>query len=193
MASIRKHKLIFDERNVFILGLGHIPLHVIFTVSLGNSFGFPMGSHEIGLDHYGLAYSKIREEIAELGTELIWKRSANSILDKIIDGKIRVDNFRKSDVLKFIKRSFNRSIRFLKARPHILVSQADKGGKAVIMHRAVYSLKMSKYMESNVSNHTYFKCDSLTLCDVSSYVERKYGALILLSNGFLKIKILMLE
>lgn len=69
MKQVRMLNLRFNAGNVLKFGVGYIPMYVIFTISLGNSFGFPINPHDIHLESFKLAFEKIREEIIDVGTE----------------------------------------------------------------------------------------------------------------------------
>lgn len=168
-------------------GLGHIPLFVIFTIRLGNSFGFPIDPHDIHLDIFKLAFEKIRDEIDDFGTERSWKRETGKILRRIVNRKSRIRKFQKSNGLKFIELNYKKTITFLQKKAHIYVSQADKGGKSVIMHKDFYNAKMDEYMKSNTMSHIYFKCSSMSLDEAQSFVEKKYQQISRSINGFFNL------
>lgn len=65
------------------------------------------------------------------------------------------------------------------------MSQADKGGKVVIMDKQLYESKMKDYLKECTEDHIYFKCDELRVTDVSRYVEDKYDQLRVSINRFL--------
>ncbi len=78
---------------------------------------------------------------------------------------------------------YKRTIALLKDKKDIFISQADKGGKIVIMHRNIS--KMDQYMEENIRNHNYFKCNNLNLDYVRDYIENKYNQIRNSFNQFL--------
>lgn len=167
------------------MGVGYIPLFVIFTVVLGNTLGFPIQPNEIDIEEFKLTLEKIGNEIGEFGTFSKWKIGAKKILQLIRVDKLRKDAFEKSKVQAFIAKQFKKTVQYLKDNPNVVVSQADKGGKVVIMNRRLYDLKMGEYLNGCVKDHTYFKCDSLGLDDVTGLIEEKYGVLRSAINGFL--------
>src|ERR1700744_2957095 len=185
LSSLGKLNLEMNANNVVNVGVGYVPLFVIFTLGLGNTYGFPIQPNEINLDEFKLALGKIGDEIAEYGSFRKWKAGANRILEKIINGESRVNNFQKSEIQKFIQKQFTKTVDFLDENVNILVSQADKGGKVVIMDRSLYDAKMKQYLEECTNNHTYFKCDSLSLDDVCKLIEDKYGWIRVSLNDFL--------
>lgn len=175
----------FVAHDVLQYGLGHVPLFVIFTISLGNSFGFPINPHDIHLDAFKLALERIREEIDDFGAERSWRREAKKILRRIVKKKSRIRKFQKSNMLKFIEINYKKTITFLQKKIYIYVSQADKGGKSVIMHKDFYNSKMDEYMEASTTDHTYFKCNIMSLDQTQRFVENKYQSVMHAVNGFL--------
>lgn len=171
--------------NVCLLGVGYIPLLVIFNVSLGKSFGFTVQPDEIEFNEFTLSFEKIKESIGGFGTYEFFKRGANKILNRIKNGRKRIDRLEKSRVQLFINNQFRNIIAFLKERNDIFISQADKGGKIVIMHRNIYTSKMDQYIADNTKNHNYFKCNGMNLDYVKTYVEDKYNKLRISFNEFL--------
>ncbi len=132
-----------------------------------------------------LALEKIGNEICEFGTFKKWKVGAKKVLHFISANKFGKNSFEQSKTQKFIGRQFSKTVEFLNENKNIIISQADKGGKVVIMDRNMYNSKMEKYLKECTKDHTYFKCERLSVNDVSNYVEEKYGQLRLLINQFL--------
>lgn len=50
MSAIKSMNLKMNESNVIKLGISHVPLFVIFTVGLGNTFGFQTRPDVIDMD-----------------------------------------------------------------------------------------------------------------------------------------------
>ena len=122
LSSLGKLNLEMNANNVVNVGVGYVPLFVIFTLGLGNTYGFPIQPNEINLDEFKLALGKIGDEIAEYGSFRKWKAGANRILEKIINGESRVNNYQKSEIQKFIQKQFTKTVDFLEENVNILVS-----------------------------------------------------------------------
>lgn len=132
-----------------------------------------------------LALERIGTEIYEFGTFREWKLGSKEILRVLKDNEFNKSEFEQSVIQKFISKQFSKTVSFLKNNMNIIIAQADKGGKVVIMDKRLHNLKMENYLEENTKNHVYFKCNDLSVSDVSECVERKYDQLRLSINGFL--------
>lgn len=185
LKSLKRMGLKLNDENVVKIGVGNVPLFVIFAIGLGNTFGFPIQPNEINIDEFKLAFERIGDEISEFGTLNKWKAEVKSILQFISGGKFGSDNDQDSCIQVFIGRQFAKTIEFLKQNPNIIVLQADKGGKIVVVNRSLYESKMNDYLQDCVNNRTYFKCTSLSLEDVAFFVEGKYDCLRSSLNEFL--------
>lgn len=185
MKSIERFNLKIHEENIVVLDVGYVPLFVKFTIGLGNTFGFPIQPNEICEEEFKLALIKIGEQICEYGTYQEWKIGARRILRMITNKRFKGNKFQRSAVQQFIGNQFTRTVEFLKRNPNIFISQADKGGKVVVMSKRMYDMKMSDYLDNCVKDHAYFKCNQLELNDVGALVEKKYESLIFKLNPYL--------
>lgn len=108
------------------------PLFVIFTLNLGASFGFPISSNEISLDHLSLAFIRIKNYINDYGTMNNYIRQVKQVFKKVQLGNIKPGRSMKKEIISFTEKSFTKTKRFMRNRSHLLISSADKGGKVVV-------------------------------------------------------------
>lgn len=80
----------------------------------------------------------------------------------------------------------NQAMKFLKENSSIIVVSSDKGGKAVIMDRKDYIVKMNKYLDDNIIAGNYELIND-DLPTVQLNVEKAYTEIISLINPFLKL------
>lgn len=175
-------KLKFNRENVVNLDVPYVPL---FVISLGNTFGFPVRPNEICKEEFELALLKIGNEIAEYGTLRKWKVGAKRLMRMISMNKFKGNKFQNSSKQKFIKKQFMKTVEYLKKNPDVFISQADKGGKVVIMSRKFYEGKMNGFLTDCVERKTYELCDSMNVIDVGGLVEGKYEELRFKLNPYL--------
>lgn len=85
----------------------------------------------------------------------------------------------------FLNHLLKLSMAFLKEHSHIIVVQADKGGKTVIMDLPDYHNKMLEHIKKNITDGNYIKIEHSDRHTLKGSVEAEYKELIGTMNPFL--------
>lgn len=139
MKELRKLDLKYTDENVIILGELHTPIYLKFIASLGKNFSFVPSTEDIKLDSIFICVDNIGDFIKDFPSYEILKQIDR---DKITEWASTTDNTQIATKQQiFILEQFEKSLLFLKSNPRIIITVADKGGKAVIAPIVLYYSK----------------------------------------------------
>lgn len=186
--ELAKLNIVFNENAVLVLTKRHVPIYVKVIASFGESFNYcePINSK-----------SAVNAEV-----------NAMISMDRILN---HCDNYedwfhaqRSFDVLKasmvesagqnhstkaqqYIILLATLTAKFCRQNPNILVVQADKGGKTVIMDREDYEARAVEHIEKNISLGNYVEVHADLLTELQPVIEDQYFKIVSEVSPFLII------
>lgn len=183
--QLKNHKISFNEESVVNLSKRHVPLHVKVVASLGRTF-----NHRTPLD-FPAAVGSIISMIDILQScdnfsDFFHARHEFNILKRSIFNR-SVNDDRPCAAQSYIALLARLTVKFLQEPKNkdIIIVQADKGGKSVIMDREEYDEKAVEHIEQNLALGNYAIINNLSIYDVQNEVESRYRRLISEINPFL--------
>lgn len=178
--ELKRLDIKFLKDNVFTIGDVKVPIYVKFVASLGPKFSFVPGKTENGCitESMWFTMSRIQDQINDCISEKTFKRLCK---DKFWM-KEQQSNITRQQ--RFIRNQFDKSKKFLKANPQIVITSVDKGGKIVITTKEIYLGKMDLFVQKCVNDRIFFPVNR-DFKEIRAYVEDTFTELRRMINPHL--------
>lgn len=122
------------------------------------------------------------EECNQFGQCFLLKADIKELQNEIDSGNTA--SFSRAQ--KFIRQQADLAMIFLKNNNDIIIAQADKGGKVIIMDRILYELKVDEHLKENLENHTYYHWKEGSIESCRKILEPKFTGLRMSLNQYLR-------
>lgn len=149
-----------------------IPDFVKLIIGFGINFNYFTNSQDIPPEDILSCINNIKEEFNTYDAISSFNYNLFSELSFAIYDKSNM--IQPTNAQKFIKEMLAKTKNFLKDNAQLLITQADKGGKTVIIDKSLYDQKMNEFVNNNVREHTYFKINAKNTNEITRYMESKY-------------------
>lgn len=144
-------KLNYDPGDVITITKQCIPAYVTFILGLGQNFNLkvPLVKDGDKIDHHWQIFlQKMYDQADEK-----WKLQ---YMKQFFQGLYQnAQTSATSEIEHFIYNQTKKTEEFLKKNPDIMVTQADKGGKIIILDREEYLTRLQKHLDDGIKNGTY--------------------------------------
>lgn len=146
--------MIFDVEDVICLTNVNVPNFVKFIISLGKKFAYvPDGIMKLGLE-FDFFLKDVQLHARDGGQLQLMKARMPQIVKESLKKSLK-----KSAVfpqaMYSIKLWLGKAKKFLHDNKTLLVTEADKGGKLVIIEKSMYMEKLKSHIKENIDNGTY--------------------------------------
>lgn len=194
-----EHGLTFDNDDVICITKSTIPAYVKFIVSLGKKFAYRV-QYDNG--HMG---DKIELEFGTFKERLLKHASSYGqvvLIDKEFDDRVILNSCTREikpktaprmkhgchmDAKSFIRTWMEHTKTFLAKHKTIIVAQADKGGKAIIIDKDEYQKREFEHITAGITNGTYEKIGTLDdIHRTRNEIEPQYENIRKSVNPFMK-------
>lgn len=170
--------LTYDRGDVILLTATHVPQYVIFAVSFGRKFNINPACNT--RKHLDREWRLFEEKVYEQADEQ-WKLQR---LHKDFSDIRNHTTQPPSPQELFIHKQVERTRRFLKTNPHLMVTEADKGKKVFIMDRKEYNDRLEKHLMDGIVDGTYELVEDMDIIGLRDYLESRLSTLKTLTNEY---------
>lgn len=181
--TLRHHGIEFNESAVLVMSNESIPIYVRFIASLGRSF-----NHHVPLSFSAAVGSCITAcdvlRSCDNFPDLFYaKHEFNELKCSIFNQTVMEEKL--SPAQSYIASLAKLTEIFLSTHKGVIIVQADKGGRSVIMDKKDYIKRIGFHVDSCIANGNYAEIIDLTADEITISVERRYKTIISEINPFL--------
>lgn len=162
----------FDDNNVVNITGRNVPMYVRFVASLGPKFNFVHtedGDGMEGREEWRQTWENRMDHLYEV-TRDVGQLMAVKAIKKGIKS-MRLDTATTAG--KFIREQERKASIFLRRNRDMVIAQADKGGKQVLMTREVYMSKLQGHIDEGIAGGIYKKVEDASYEEVRDAMEER--------------------
>jgi len=162
----------------------HIPFHVKFIASLGPKFSYITHPQNIPGQDIAVLFEKTLTSCTNFESLFLATIDINNVRRELTTESLPTSTY--TNAQKYIDILKSRTQKFLKENRSIIICQADKGKKSVIMEKSQYHHGMLQHIEDNIIEGNYIRCHNLTIHIVGRHAENIYKMIINDINPYLQ-------
>lgn len=181
--ELERLNIVFNEDAVVVLTSMNVPIYVKFIASLGKNFNY---FQHIGRDaavNTRISLDRIVNSCDIFEDAFVLKHEFNNLEKSIAD---RVISDRPTEAQEYIRNLAMLTQQYMKGKgKNIIIVQADKGGKTVVMDRYEYECKALEHIKANICLGNYAPVNLDFISDIRPAVELLYQNIIAEVSPFL--------
>ncbi len=181
--ELKRLKITFNEDAVVLLTKTHVPVYVKFIASLGRNFNYCLPVNRDAVINTRISMDKIMNLCDNFEDIFILKHEFRNIERSIAD---RTISDHPTEAQEYIRNLATLTSAYMKGDGRdIVIIQADKGGKTVIMDRIVYQRKVREHIDGNIILGNYATVEQDFMSRIRPIIESRYQEIITEINPFL--------
>lgn len=181
--ELKRLKIMFNEDAVVLLTNAHVPVYVKFIASLGRNFNYFQAVDRDAAVNIRISMDKIIDRCDNFEDAFVLRHEFRSIERSVADHTI---SDHPTEAQEYIWNLAVLTRKYMKGDgKNIIIVQADKGGKTVIMDRIEYERKAREHIEGNIALGNYARIEQDFLTEIRPAIESRYQKIIAEVSPFL--------